>query len=577
MTSEIKIKSQEGLSDKECAEEIGQFLAAVSNEYEPMNLEKLPSYLPSLPSPQVEQHQVYNKLLGLNNTKSTLPIDIPAKLRKEVAVELAAPLTHIINSCLWEGVYPALWKREWVSPIPKVKEPEVLKDVRKVASTSDYNKVLEAFTKEFITEDIGSKLDPKQFGGKKGHGTEHMVVSLMNRVLYLLDNNNTRAAVIKAGVDWSSAFERGDPTETATKFINLGLRPSIVKLLTSYMTSRKMSVKFNGQESSLINLCGGFPAGSVIGQDCFLVASDSAAQDVNEEDRFKYIDDLEILELVLLSGILEDYNEIAHVPSDIPLGHKFLPGSSTNTQSNLDNIARWTTDNQMLLNPSKSSYMLFTRSKEQFVTKLTINNNKIDQKHVSKILGCWIDEDAGKWETNTKELCKSAYGRISMLTKLRYVGASIEDLLDIYKLFIRSRAEYLSVVWHSSLTAHQTNKIENIQKTSLKIILGDNYVNYPAALEMSGLEELFLRRQKRCLAFAKSSLKYPVGQTLFPLNDDHGQNIRTREKFAVNFEHTESYKRSAVPYCQNLLNIDHMKKEEDARRRQEARGRRREG
>ena len=68
----------------------------------------------------------------------------------------------------------------------------------------------------------------------------------MNRVLYLLDNNNTRAAVIKAGVDWSSAFERGDPTETATKFIQLGLRPAIVKLLTSYMTSRKMSVKFNG-------------------------------------------------------------------------------------------------------------------------------------------------------------------------------------------------------------------------------------------------------------------------------------------------------------------------------------------
>ena len=64
-----------------------------------------------------------------------------------------------------------------------------------------------------------------------------MVVSLMNIVLYLLDNHNTRAAAIKAGVDWSSAFERGDPTETAKKFINLGLRPSLVKLLSSYMTS----------------------------------------------------------------------------------------------------------------------------------------------------------------------------------------------------------------------------------------------------------------------------------------------------------------------------------------------------
>ena len=32
LTGEIKIKSQEGLSDQGCAEQIGQFLAAVSNE-----------------------------------------------------------------------------------------------------------------------------------------------------------------------------------------------------------------------------------------------------------------------------------------------------------------------------------------------------------------------------------------------------------------------------------------------------------------------------------------------------------------------------------------------------------------
>ena len=173
------------------------------------------------------------------------------------------------------------------------------------------------------------------------------------------------------------------------------------------MTSRKMTVKFNGEESSLISLCGGFPAGSVIGQDCYLVASDSSAQDVSEDDRFKYIDDLEILELVLLTGILEDYDGVSYVPSDLPLDHQFLPGSSTLTQTNLDNIAKWTFDNKMLLNPDKCSYMLFSRSKEQFITRLTVNSNKIDQKHVAKILGCWVDEDAGKWVTNTSP-CKCA-------------------------------------------------------------------------------------------------------------------------------------------------------------------------
>jgi len=57
----------------------------------------------------------------MKKTKSTLPIDLPYKLRKEFAPELAVPLTNIFNSCLKEGKYPAMWKYEWVTPIPKTK------------------------------------------------------------------------------------------------------------------------------------------------------------------------------------------------------------------------------------------------------------------------------------------------------------------------------------------------------------------------------------------------------------------------------------------------------------------------
>ena len=48
-------------------------------------------------------------------------------------------------------------------------------------------------------------------------------------------------------------------------------------------------------------------------------------------DRFCYIDDLEFLELIMLSGILIDYNVYMNVPSDIPVRYKFLPGSTTQT------------------------------------------------------------------------------------------------------------------------------------------------------------------------------------------------------------------------------------------------------
>ena len=60
---------------------------------------------------------------------------------------------------------------------------------------------------------------------------------------------------------------------------------------------------------------------------------------------------------------------------------------------------------------------------------------------------------------------------------------------------------------------------------------------------------------------------YPVGLELFQENHEYAQNVRTREKFLVTFAPTESYKRSAVPYWQDLLNADLRTKEADARAR----------
>ena len=82
---------------------------------------------------------------------------------------------------------------------------------------------------------------------------------------------------------------------------------------------------------------------------------------------------------------------------------------------------------------------------------------------------------------------------MSILTKLRYIGVNIEDLIQIYILFIRSITEYCSVAFHSLLTVEQANDIERIQKTSLKVILGELYINYQVALEMCGLKTLYKR------------------------------------------------------------------------------------
>ena len=49
-----------------------------------------------------------------------------------------------------------------------------------------------------------------------------------------------------------------------------------------------------------------------------------------------------------------------------------------------------------------------------------------------------------------------------MITKLKYVGVPIDDLIDVYTLYICSIVEYCSVAFHSRLTTADSDKLERI-------------------------------------------------------------------------------------------------------------------
>ena len=469
-------------------------------------------------------------------------------------LHLAKPLSSIINNSLTQSQYPTVWKQEWVTPAPKISHPKEISDLRKISCTSDYSKLYEGFLKDWVMEDISENIDIGQFGGQPGMGTEHMIVCLLDRILKLLDRHPDRSAVIMTCLDWSAAFDRQDPTIAVKKFIQLGVRPSLIPLLANYLTDRQMKVKFNGEVSQFLGLIGGGPQGTLLGQLEYIVQSNDNADSVSSEDRFKYIDDLSLLQLVFMSGLLMDYDFSQHVASDIGIDEKFLPPESYSTQETLDTVSQWTQDNLMKLNEEKCKYMAFSRSESKFATRLKINDVNLERVSETKLLGVWISDDLS-WTKNCKEICVRGFSRLSMITKLKYVGTSIEDLIDVYVLYIRSVAEYCSVAYHSSLTQAQSEKIERIQKTCLRVILGDMYVSYDAALEMCDLKKLSIRREQRCLNFSMKCVKHEKNSRLFPLNTrTFGQEQNTKEAFVVNWARTGTYQKSAIPYCQRLLN-----------------------
>ena len=193
------------------------------------------------------------------------------------------------------------------------------------------------------------------------------------------------------------------------------------------------------------------------------------------------------------------------------------------------------------------------------MTRLTLNDVNLERMGVSKILGLWISEDMS-WYKNTREMCLKAYARMSLITKLKYVGVKRDDLIDVYKLFIRSLLEYCCVAFHSSLNLDNIQDIEKIQKTALRVIFGEDYQDYQSALRQSGLDTLHSRRESRCLNFALKCVKHPLNSRLFPLQQTLVNDLRQTAKFVVNFAKTDTYQKSTIPYCQMLLN-EHFSKQ----------------
>ena len=143
-----------------------------------------------------------------------------------------------------------------------------------------------------------------------------------------------------------------------------------------------MTVKFNDAISEIQSLIGGGPQGTLLGGIMYLAESNDNADMVNDNDGFKFIDDLSLLSFLCLAGLLTDYDIWQHIPSDIPVDEKYLPADLISAQSILESVSDWTDENMMKLNIVKCNYMVFSRSSEKFTTRLQIKGKILDRKSV---------------------------------------------------------------------------------------------------------------------------------------------------------------------------------------------------
>ena len=212
----------------------------------------------------------------------------------------------------------------------------------------------------------------------------------------------------------------------------------------------------------------------------------------------------------------------------------------------------------MKINFTKTKVMKFNTSKvRDFPVRLHFNDDKfLEVVENCKLLGILISSDL-KWTKNTKQLIKKAMTNMWILRRLKHKSVTVDEMLEVYKLKIRSMVELACPVWHSSITVKEKNDIERVQKTAFHIILGESYESYSSALEILGLEKLEKRREKQCLRFAKKFSEDNRHKNKFVPNTRRTR-ISKSKKFHYPKSRTTRYRKSSIPYFIGLLNQSNL-------------------
>ena len=512
--------------------------------------------------PRLSVNAVNKRIVKAKKPVGIVPGDLPRKLVQKCSDLIAIPATKIFNAITCTSSYPTEWKKEHQLAIPKSYPPENEDDLRNIAKTPFLSKVYESFLAQWLLYFIRPYLDPNQCG-LKGSSITHYLIKFLHFVHSSLDMRKPHA-VLAACIDLSKAFNRVDHSLVIQDLFDMCTPPWLLRIVFSYLSSRTMSLTYDGALSSIRSLPAGTPQGAFLGGLIFIIKAngillrptiprnpplaDSASVNV------AYIDDATAASRINLKTYLVP--DSSNPPRPLTFRQRsglVLPPENNPLQYMVLHAEKFTRENNMSINKKKTQVILFTRSRTlDFPPEVCFTDGTIiEAVSEIKLLGVYITEDL-RWNKNTEFLVNKARQKIWMLRRLMPLGLSFHELYDVYTKEIRSILEFAVPVWHSGLTSKQSSAIESVQKMAFRIILGKKYTTYTDATSFFSTQTLKQRRQTICLKFTKKNVDSENCLFTFPTPDPRlrPRNLKVNE-FRCN---TARFERSSLPYLASLIN-----------------------
>ena len=213
----------------------------------------------------------------------------------------------------------------------------------------------------------------------------------------------------------------------------------------------------------------GVPQGTRAGGVIFLALVDSLCRTVTK--RGKFVDDL----------------SLAHI-TNILMEIRFA------IQPDLDVLATQCRDKHMQANPLKCEVMHYLTSKRPIVfPDLHLCNVPLPVVQQCKLLGVHLSTEMN-WNIHVVEIIKKANKCIFIIRRAKQFQFSLRTIITLYQWYVRTTLEYAAPVWHPGLTEQQHGQLERVQRRCVRIMLGQQYQGYEAALEQLHLSTRLQRK-----------------------------------------------------------------------------------
>lgn len=208
---------------------------------------------------------------------------------------LALPITLIFKRSLSEGCFPSLWKKAWITPIPKGSITQDIVNYRPISKLCQFGKILEKIIAAKMFNAVRPVLSINQHGFYRGRGVESNLLSFTEMVTEAMDRNLQVDAIY---TDFAKAFDKICHNTLLSKLFYLGIHGDLFRWISSYIRNRSQAVVISGHCSRYRDISSGVPQGSHLGPLLFTLYINDLSDSINNSRVLMYADDTKIFRII---------------------------------------------------------------------------------------------------------------------------------------------------------------------------------------------------------------------------------------------------------------------------------------